>query len=95
VRNFNGTRSPAHHPVFMSKDGVAYNKIEIRPQPVGDIGRQMQFSFIVWHDKDKLDKSGRVFELNVTIPAIQPLLSIAGSKTAVKVGSGDYHSMSG
>jgi len=60
-----------------AKDGVAYNKMRYDHRPVGDIAGKCQFSFIVWHDKDKLDKKRQVFELNVTIRLIQPFCLFA------------------
>lgn len=81
--------------IKQANDGVAYNKIEIRPQPVGDItNAEASFHCPYGWIKSKWTKTGNSFELNVTIPAnttatiylpkndkyIQPL----------KVGSGIY-----
>ncbi len=78
--------------IKLAKDGVAYNKIEIRPQPVGDI-KNAEASF---HSPYGLIKSGWKkengnFELNVTVPVNTTAeIYFPGNNKPVKVGSGDY-----
>jgi len=78
--------------IKQAPDGVAYNKIEIRPQPVGNI-RYAKASFhspyglISTHWK----KTGANFQLDVTIPGNTIAeIFLPGNAIPVKVGSGNY-----
>jgi hypothetical protein len=78
--------------IKQAKDGVAYNTIEIRPQPVGDI-TYAKASFHSPYGVIKTDwaRSGDTFELNVTIPANTTAdIYLPSGKKPVKVGSGNY-----
>jgi len=78
--------------IKQAKDGVAFNKIEIRPQPVGDITHaKASYHSPYGIIKTEWTRTGGTFELNVTIPANTraDIYLPAGTKP-VKVGSGNY-----
>jgi hypothetical protein len=78
--------------IKQAKDGVAYNKIEIRPQPVGDI----TYANASYHTpygeiKSGWRKTGDSFELNIVIPAnTKAEIYLPGRIKAIKTGSGKY-----
>jgi alpha-L-rhamnosidase len=78
--------------IKQAKDGVAYNKIEIRPQPVGDITHaNASYHSPYGEIKVSWEKKGSSFELNVTIPANTTAeIYLPGSVKAIKTGSGEY-----
>jgi hypothetical protein len=78
--------------IKQAKDGVAYNKIEIKPQPVGDITyAKADFHSPYGMIKTDWTKNGDGFELNVTIPANTTAeIYLPGGKKPVKAGSGNY-----
>jgi hypothetical protein len=78
--------------IKQSPDGVAYNKIEIRPQPVGDI-KNAAASFHSPYGVIRSDwkKTGDNFQLNVTIPCnTSAEVFLPGNSGPVKIGSGTY-----
>ncbi|HEY6505381.1 MAG TPA: family 78 glycoside hydrolase catalytic domain [Chitinophagaceae bacterium] len=78
--------------IKQAKDGVAYKKIEIRPQLVGDItyanaGYHSPYGKI----QTGWTKTNDSFVLNVTIPANTTAeIYLPGGKKPVKTGSGNY-----
>ena len=78
--------------IKQAKDAVAFNKIEIRPQPVGDI-TSARASFHSPYGEIKTDwkKDGKTFILNVTIPVNTTAeIYLPGNQKPVKIGSGKY-----
>jgi len=73
-------------------DGVAFNKIEIKPQPVGDI----TYAHASFHSPYGLIESewkisGNDFELKVSVPVNTTAdIYLPGNQKPVKVGSGNY-----
>jgi hypothetical protein len=78
--------------IKQAKDGVAYNKIEIHPQPVGDItSASASFRSPYGVIKTEWTKTGDQFKLNVTIPVNATAdIYLPAGKTPVKAGSGNY-----
>ena len=79
--------------IKQAKDGVAYNKIEIRPQPAGDV-TNAKASYHSPYGLIKTDwiRTGDIFKLNVTIPANTTAeIYFPENKKPVKVGSGNYN----
>jgi hypothetical protein len=78
--------------IKQAKDGVAYNKIEIRPQPVGDITyANASYRTPYGEIKSGWKKTGHSFELNVIIPAnTKAEIYLPGSVKPIKTGSGKY-----
>ncbi|MBL7741829.1 MAG: family 78 glycoside hydrolase catalytic domain [Chitinophagaceae bacterium] len=81
--------------IKQSPDSIAYKKIEIRPQPAGDI----TFANASYHSpygeiRSDWKRTGKSFELNVTIPVntTAEIFLPANTKYSkpVKVGSGMY-----
>jgi hypothetical protein len=78
--------------IKQAKDGVGYNKIEIRPQPVGDItyakaSYRSPYGLIKAH----WVRTGNTFELNITVPANTTAgIYLPGNEKPKKVGSGNY-----
>ena len=78
--------------IKQAPDGVAYNKIEIRPQPVGDIAYakasfHSPYGLLRTHWK----KTKGNFQLNVTIPGNTTAeIFLPGNTRPQKVGSGNY-----
>ncbi|MFI5131473.1 MAG: family 78 glycoside hydrolase catalytic domain [Chitinophagales bacterium] len=78
--------------IKQAKDAVAFNKIEIRPQPVGDI-KSARASFHSPYGEIKTDwkKDGKTFILNLTIPVNATAeIYLPGNQKPVKIGSGKY-----
>jgi alpha-L-rhamnosidase len=78
--------------IKQAKDAVAYNKIEIRPQPVGDITyANACYRSPYGEIKTGWKKAGNSFELNVTIPVNTTAeIYLPGNTKTVKTGSGKY-----
>ncbi|MBS1948981.1 MAG: glycoside hydrolase family 78 protein [Bacteroidetes bacterium] len=77
--------------ISQAKDGIAYNKIVIRPQPAGDI-RFAKASFNSPYGVIKSDWNidNGFFNLNVTIPANTTAEIILPDGASIKSGSGSY-----
>ncbi len=78
-----------------AKDGVAFNKIEIRPQPVGDLTHaKANYHSPYGMIETEWNKKGKAFELKLTIPAntIAEIYLPANNKykDPIKLGSGNY-----
>ena len=79
--------------IKQASNSVAYKRIEIRPQPVGDI----RFATATFHSpygeiKSEWKIEAGNFELNVTIPAnTTATIYLPGNKNGIKTGSGDYN----
>lgn len=78
--------------ISAAKDAAGFNKIKIRPQPVGDItsattSYQCPYGWI----KTAWTKAGGKFELQVTIPAnTTAVIYLPGQDKLVQTGSGTY-----
>jgi hypothetical protein len=82
--------------ISQAENSVGYKNIVIRPQVVGDITHAAA-SFQSPYGEIRLawKKTGKSFELNVTVPAnATATIYLPGADKAVKVGSGNYNYMS-
>jgi alpha-L-rhamnosidase len=78
--------------IKQARDGVGYNKIEIRPQPVGDI-TLVAASYLSPYGEisSKWSKNGDLFILDISIPAnTTATIYLPGSTKPVNTGSGNY-----
>lgn len=81
--------------IKQSASSVAFNKIEIRPQPVGDVTHaKASYHSVYGLITSSWEKKGNSFQLNVTIPANTTAEIYLPSNTKyskpLKVGSGNY-----
>lgn len=81
--------------IKQSASSVAYKQIEIKPQPAGDITHAAATYHSPYGDiKTNWKKTGKTFELNVTIPANTTARIYFPSNTKymapVRIGSGTY-----
>ncbi len=78
--------------IKQARNSVAYKKIEIRPQPVGDItSANANFHSPYGDIISEWKKDAGIFEMNVTIPANTTAeIYLPGSRKPVKTGSGNY-----
>lgn len=79
--------------IKQASNAVAYNKIEIRPQPVGDV-KNASASFQSPYGEIKSDWkiSNGLFELQVSIPVnTTATIFLPGDKLPLKTGSGNYY----
>jgi hypothetical protein len=78
--------------IQQAADGVAYQSIEIRPQPVGDLTQAKTSFHSPYGDiKTSWTKTADNFTLQVTIPAnTRAAIFLPGAKTGIQTGSGTY-----
>lgn len=78
--------------IQQANDGVAYNSIEIHPQPVGDLTHAATSFHSPYGDiKTNWTISNGIFKLQVTIPAnTKAAIFLPGAGSSVKTGSGIY-----
>jgi alpha-L-rhamnosidase len=81
--------------IKQSASSIAFNKIEIRPQPVGDVAHAVaSYHSVYGLIKSSWEKKGSSFQLNVSIPANTTAEIYFPSNTKysrpLKIGSGSY-----